>query len=85
MAVDLIGPWKVQVRGKPYKFNTLTCVDNVTNLVKIVSIDCETLQHITGKFAQVGWQDTLGQYDVSTITVGNSQDRNSKSSFKSVM
>ena len=27
VAVDLIGPWKVQVRGKAYEFNALTCID----------------------------------------------------------
>ena len=32
-AVDLIGPWKVQVRTKPYKFSALTIIDTVSNLV----------------------------------------------------
>ena len=36
VAVDLIGPWKVQVRGKPYEFNALTAIDTVTNLIEIV-------------------------------------------------
>ena len=27
VAVDLIGPWKVQVRGKPYEFNVLAAID----------------------------------------------------------
>ena len=29
-AVDLIGPWIVQVRGKPYEFFALTAIDTVT-------------------------------------------------------
>jgi len=52
VAVDLIGPWKVQVRGKPYEFNALTAIDTVTNLVEIVRIDKKTSEHITARFAQ---------------------------------
>ena len=35
VAVDLIGPWKIQVKGKPYKFNALTAICTVTNLVEL--------------------------------------------------
>ena len=38
VAVNLIGPWKISIREKPYLFNALTCIDTVTALVKIVSI-----------------------------------------------
>ena len=41
-AADLIGPWIVQVRGKPYKFFVLTAIDTVTNLVEIVRLDDKT-------------------------------------------
>ena len=37
-AVDLIGPWIVQVRGNPYEFSALTAIDTV-NLVELVRID----------------------------------------------
>ena len=50
--MDLIGPWKVQVRGKPYEFNALTAIDIVTNLVELVRIDNRTSEHITAKFAR---------------------------------
>ncbi len=33
--VDLIGPWTVQVRGRPYKFEALTVIDTVSNLVEL--------------------------------------------------
>ncbi len=52
VAVDLIGPWKVQVRGKPYEFNALTCIDTVTNLVELIRVDRKTSEHITNRFAQ---------------------------------
>jgi len=52
VVVDLRGPWKVQVRGKPYEFNALTAIDTVTNLVKIVRIDKNMSEHITARFAQ---------------------------------
>jgi hypothetical protein len=37
--VDLIGPWTVQVCGRPYKFEALTIIDTVTNLVELVRIE----------------------------------------------
>ena len=53
-AVDLIGPWIVQVHGKPYEFNALTAIDTVTNLVELVRIDNKSSEHVTPKFAQLG-------------------------------
>jgi hypothetical protein len=38
-AMDLIGPWKVQVHGKPYQFEALTVMDTVTNLVELVRLE----------------------------------------------
>ena len=52
VAVDLIGPWKIQVRGKPYEFNALTSIDPVTNLTEIVQIDDKTSEHVARKFSQ---------------------------------
>ena len=52
-AVDLIGPWIVQVHGKPYEFNALTAIDTVTNLVELVRIDNKSSEHVTRKFAQL--------------------------------
>jgi hypothetical protein len=51
-AVDLIGPWTVQVHGRPYKFKALTVIDTVTNLVKLVRIEKKNFDHIMQKFAQ---------------------------------
>ncbi len=50
--VDLIEPWTVQVRGRPYKFEALTVIDTVTNLVELVRIERRDLDHIMQKFAQ---------------------------------
>ncbi len=33
-----MGPWTVQVCGKPYEYNALTEMDTVTNLVKIIRV-----------------------------------------------
>jgi hypothetical protein len=52
-AVDLIGPWTIQVRDKPYEFNALTMIDTVSNLVELVRIDDKTSGHIAKKYAQV--------------------------------
>jgi hypothetical protein len=51
-AVELIGSWTVQVHGRPYKFEALTVIDTVTNLVKLVRIERKDLDHIMQKFAQ---------------------------------
>jgi len=47
VAVDLIGPWKVTVAGKPLEFNALACIDPVTNLVELVRIECKESDHIS--------------------------------------
>jgi len=52
-AVDLIGPWIIQVCKKPYKFNALTVIDTVSNLVELIRIDNKTLAHVARKYAQV--------------------------------
>ncbi len=51
-AVDLIGPWIVQVPGTPHQFEALTAIDTVINLVEIVRIDSKDSDHIARKFAQ---------------------------------
>jgi hypothetical protein len=38
-SVGLIGPWTVQVCGRPYKFEAITVINTVTNLVKLVRIE----------------------------------------------
>ena len=52
VAVDLIGPWKVKVRGKAYEFNALTCIDTAKKIIELVRIDNKTSQHISSKFVQ---------------------------------
>jgi hypothetical protein len=70
-AVDLIGPWIIQVCNKPYEFNALTLIDTVSNLVELVRIDEETSAHMVRKYTQVCYQDTLGQNAVYMIMVEN--------------
>lgn len=48
--MDLIGPWRVDVKGKEVEFNALTCVDPVTNIVELVRIDNKTARHISQLF-----------------------------------
>ena len=50
--MDLIGPWIVQVRGKPYEFSALTVIDTVINLVELVRIDDKTSDNVARKYAQ---------------------------------
>ena len=51
--MDLIGPWIIQVCNRPYEFNALTVIDNVSNLVELVRIDKKTAAHVARKYAQV--------------------------------
>jgi hypothetical protein len=70
-AVDLIGPWIIQVHNKQYEFNALTVLDTVSNLVELVRIDekhWHTWQENTPKS---GYQDILGQNAVYAIMMEN--------------
>ena len=67
VAVDLIGPWEVQVRGRGYEFKALTSIDPVTNLVELTRIDNATSEEISRKFAQ-SW---LTRYPWPTRIVQN--------------
>ncbi len=51
-ATDLIGPWTVQVHGNPYKFEALSVIDTVTNLVELIRIDDKRSKTVARKFAQ---------------------------------
>ena len=53
VAVDLIGPWKIEVQGREFTFNALTCIDPVSNLVEIVRINNKSSAHIADQFANV--------------------------------
>jgi hypothetical protein len=50
--MDLIGPWPVLVCGKPYKFEALTVIDIVTNLVELVRLKRKDSDYVMQKFAQ---------------------------------
>ena len=52
VAIDLIGPWDVKVRGKVIQFNALTCIDTASNLVELIRIDNKTAEHVRNKFMQ---------------------------------
>ena len=51
VAVDLIGPWKVNADGIELIFKALTCIDPVTNLVEIIRINNKTSQHVAEQFS----------------------------------
>jgi hypothetical protein len=51
-AMDLIAPWTVQVCGRPYKFEALTVIDTVTNLVELVRIKKKDSDHAMQNFVQ---------------------------------
>jgi hypothetical protein len=50
VAVDLIGPWTLEVANQEVTFNALTIIDLVTNLVELVRLDNKTAAHVATKF-----------------------------------
>jgi transposase InsO family protein len=50
VAVDMIGPWTIEVGNQTEKFSTLTIIDLVTNLVEIVCVINKTSAAITAHF-----------------------------------
>ena len=46
VAVDLIGPWTIEVAGQEIVYNALTVIDLVTNLVEVIRIQNKTAAHI---------------------------------------
>ena len=37
--VDLIGPWKITIKGIEYVFRALTCIDPIINIAEIIPIE----------------------------------------------
>ena len=50
VAVDLIGPWTINVAGQDVTFDALTCIDTVTNLTELCRINNKTAGHVGMKF-----------------------------------
>jgi transposase InsO family protein len=50
IAVDMIGPWTVEVSNRTEKFSALTIIRLVTNLVEIVRVNNKTTSAITAHF-----------------------------------
>jgi transposase InsO family protein len=50
VAVDLIGPWTLSIAGTKQKFNALTIIDMVTNLVEVVRVDNTTAANVSLHF-----------------------------------
>ena len=50
-AVDLIGPWKITVHGRPIVFKALTTIDPVTNLLEIIRINDKSSAHVAQQFS----------------------------------
>jgi hypothetical protein len=50
VAVDLIGPWDLEIGGETIRFHALTIIDLVTNLVEIVRLDNKTSDHVAMHF-----------------------------------
>ena len=52
VAVDLIGPWSIKIRDKWYKFNALTSIDLITNIVEFIKFNRKTSAQIRSKWEQ---------------------------------
>ena len=52
VAVDLIGSWSIEIIDKWYKFNSLTSIYLVTNIVDLIRVDRNTSAQIRSKWKQ---------------------------------
>eukprot|EP00957_Ditylum_brightwellii_P146435 11149651-Ditylum_brightwellii.AAC.1 len=50
VAVDLIGPWKITIKGEEIEFNALISIDLVLNLAEIIRVDNNTSEHVAQRF-----------------------------------
>ena len=50
VCVDIIGPWKVNVDNREYKFRALTCIDSVICLPEIVPVHNATSKTVAEAF-----------------------------------
>ena len=51
VAVDLIGPWNVKIRGKTtQEVFALTIIDTASNLVELVQIENKTSENVARRF-----------------------------------
>ncbi len=58
VAVDLIGPWPASTPHGPVEFFALTCIDTITNLVKIAQIFENSSDHVATHFERT-WLSQL--------------------------
>jgi hypothetical protein len=65
IAVDLIGPWTLEVANQRVTFHALTIIDLVTNLVEVVRLDNKTSAHVAMQFVNT-W---LARYPKPTSCV----------------
>jgi hypothetical protein len=75
VAINLIGPWKVKVNGWQVEFIAFTCIDTVSNLVKLICIYNKTANTYVTRSHKVGFVDILILYDVFMSWEVNSLDR----------
>jgi transposase InsO family protein len=50
VALDLIGPWTVQLPNESYDFYALTCIDTVTNFPDAIRLRDKTASHVGMQF-----------------------------------
>jgi hypothetical protein len=68
IAVNTISPWTLQVGNQQVKFNALTIIDTVTNLIELVRLDSSSAMHAALQFENT-W---LAQYPCPMQYTNNS-------------
>jgi transposase InsO family protein len=53
VAIDLIGPWSVQLPNETYEFYALTCIDIATNFPEAIRIRNKTASHVRMQFKNI--------------------------------
>jgi hypothetical protein len=74
IAVDLVGPWTLQIGDQEHAFLALTMIDMVTNLVEVVRLGDKLLRMLLLYILRIhGYLDIRDQFMIYMIKEENSQ------------
>eukprot|EP00957_Ditylum_brightwellii_P156528 11913552-Ditylum_brightwellii.AAC.1 len=48
--IDLIRPWRINIRGEEVEFNALTCINMVSNVVEMIRVENKNAEHVAQQY-----------------------------------
>jgi Integrase zinc binding domain len=68
VAVDFIGPWKLEISNVQVSFMALTIIDTTTNLVEVVRIDAKSAAYIVARKFEQTWLARFPMHKIVPMT-----------------